>query len=121
MKKVIWLTLGLMFSAFTMSAQLPISSSDLKSISTTTKLSESQTEKVEKALLTDEDLQSKTIDYLKSNPETSKSVLDLASKSSGNTDLMKSILGNNSLATYAIDYISKNPKLLKQALKVVGL
>ncbi|MDO6760444.1 hypothetical protein Q4566_09570 [Tamlana sp. 2_MG-2023] len=118
MKKVVLLTIGLAFSAISMSAQsFPVKTSDLKAAAS----SDSQTEKIKEALMKDEDLQSKTIDYLKKDPETAKSVMDLASNSSSNSDLMKSILGDKSLTSHAIDYITKNPKLLKQALKVVGL
>ncbi|KAB1067679.1 hypothetical protein F6U93_08710 [Tamlana haliotis] len=121
MKKIVLLTIGLAFSAISMSAQsFPLKSSDIQAAGSS-QLSDSQTEKVKQALMKDEDLQSKTIDYLKKDPETAKSVMDLASNSSSNSNLMQSILGNKSLTDHAIDYITKNPKLLKQALKVVGL
>ncbi|WP_194766045.1 hypothetical protein [Tamlana sp. I1] len=120
MKKIVLSTLVLAFSTFALSAQsFPVKTSDLTE--SASNLSSGQEKQIKNALMNDKDLQSKTIDFLKSDPETSKSVLDLATKSSSNSDLMSSILGNKSLAAHAIDYITKNPKLLKQALKFVGM
>ena len=77
---------------------------------------------IKDALMKDEDLQKETIDYLKSNPDTAKSLTEIASKNKGsNKGIMKSILGDKDLTTAAIDYISKNPDLLNKAMKVIGM
>lgn len=124
MKKIL-LLLTVVFSTAALSAQtLPsVKSSDITKAVTesTPQLSSKQEDQIKKALMKDEDLQKETIDYLKSNPETTASIAKMAAKSSGNKGLMKSILGDKSLTAAAMDFISKNPDLLKKAMKIIGM
>jgi hypothetical protein len=70
----------------------------------------------------DKGLQEKTIDHLKSNPDTKDAIMNMASKNTGGLKgMIKSILGDKSLSQAAIDYISKNPALLQKAMKFVGM
>ncbi len=125
MKKVLFFTFIIGFSA-TLSAQtLPsVKTSDLnkdgiEAISKDTPNMEAQ---IKEALMKDDDLQKDTIDYLKSNPETTESLTGIVKENKGsNEGIMKSILGDKDLTTAAIDYISNNPELLSKAMKLVGM
>ena len=122
MKKVI-LTLAVAFSTVALSAQTLHSASSLTSAATesVSNMSVTQEKQVKNALLNDDSLQSQTLDYLKSDPETATSVAKLATKSSDSKGLMQSILGDKSLSSAAIDFITSNPELLSQAMKFVGM
>lgn len=125
MKKAL-LLLTLVFSTAAISAQsLPsVKSSDLTNAVTEAapQLSSKQESKIKSALMEDKDIQSQTIDFLKSNPDTASSLMGLAKANKGNNKgLMKSILGDKSLTQAAVDYISKNPALLQKAMKFVGM
>lgn len=77
---------------------------------------------IKTALMKDEGLQKNAINYLKSNPDTSKSLAGLLMKNDGSSSaIMKSILGDDKLTAVVIDYITKNPKLLKQATSLIGM
>jgi|TARA_B110000014_G_C19819157_1_gene424977 hypothetical protein len=77
---------------------------------------------IKSALMKDEDLQKTAISYLKSNPETSKSLTSLLLKNKGsNSAIMQSILGDEKLSSTLIKYIAKNPKLLKQVTSIIGM
>jgi len=79
-------------------------------------------DQIKTALMKDEGLQKETIKHLKSNPDTAKSLTNMAKKNSGSTKgIMKSILGDKDLTTAAIEYISSNPELLSKAMKVIGM
>ncbi len=110
----------------TLSAQtMPtVKTSDLKKtgIEAVSKEKPNMEAQIKSALMKDEDLQKETIKYLKSNPETTKSVTNMVKDNKGsNKGIMKAILGDKKLSTAAIDYISKNPKLLSKAMKVIGM
>lgn len=123
MKKVLFFTIALAFTTVsTLSAQtMPtLNSSDLKKAGT--ELSSGQTDQIKEALMKDKGLQEKTIDHLKSNPETKDALMGMAAKNTGGLKgLMKSVLGDKSLSQAAVDYISKNPDLLQKAMKIVGM
>ncbi|GGZ78751.1 hypothetical protein [Algibacter mikhailovii] len=123
MKKVLLFTMAVAFTAVSsLSAQtMPsVKSTDLKKAST--ELSSSQTDQIKEALMKDKGLQEKTIDHLKSNPDTKDALMGLAAKNAGGLKgLMKSVLGDKSLSQAAVDFISKNPDLLQQAMKIVGM
>ena len=127
MKKVLFFTIAIAFSAVSsLSAQtLPsVKSKDLTKATNdaVSQLSTKQTDQIKQALMKDEGLQEKTIDYLKSNPDTKDELVNLASKNTGGLKgMMKSILGDKSLSQTAIDYVSKNPDLLKKAMSIVGM
>jgi hypothetical protein len=127
MRKVLFFTIAIAFSAVSsLSAQtLPsVKSKDLTKVTSeaASQLSADQTDQIKQALMKDEGLQEKTIDYLKSNPDTKDELVNLASKNTGGLKgMMKSILGDKSLSQTAIDYISKNPDLLKKAMSIVGM
>ena len=77
---------------------------------------------IKSALMKDDNLQEKGISYLKSNPETSKSLTSLLLKNKGsNSAIMQSILGDEKLSSTLIEYIAKNPKLLKQVTSIIGM
>ncbi len=125
MKLFLSFTLIIAFS-MTLSAQtMPsVKASDLKKdgIEAVSKEKPNMEAQIKSALMKDEDLQKETIKYLKSNPETTKSLTSMVAKNKGsNKGIMKSILGDKKLSTAAIDYISKNPKLLEKAMKVIGM
>ncbi len=117
----------LVFFLFTMSLSAQnlnkLTNAADKAKSSITTNTEQVDKQISSALLKDEDLQTQTIDFLKSNVKTKPSVLDLISKNKGgsNKTLMKSILGDKNLAKVAIDYVKNNPDLLKKAMKIVGL
>ncbi|TNJ46138.1 hypothetical protein KFZ70_08810 [Tamlana fucoidanivorans] len=125
MKKVILFTIvALCATASSLVAQtLPsIKSSELTETVKSTDVSSKQEEQIKQALMKDEELQEKTINHLKSNPETKDAFMNLTTKNSGGLQgLMSSVLGDKSLTQAAIDYVSKNPDLLQKALKLVGL
>lgn len=125
MKKVLFFTFIMAFSA-TLSAQtLPsVKASDLNKdgIETLAKDNPNVEAQIKDALMKDEDLQKDTINYLKSNPETTKSLASMVTKNKGsNEGIMKSILGDKKLSAAAIDYISNNPELLSKAMKLIGM
>jgi len=123
MNKLLFFTFLFAFSA-TVSAQNLPSTKDMKkaAVETVSKDKVTVDDQVKKALMKDEGLQKETIDYLKKNPKTAKSVASMASESKGSTSgLMKSILGDKDLSTAAIEYITKNPELLNKAMKLVGM
>ena len=126
MKKNLFLLIAIAISTTAVSAQsLPsVKSSDLKKAATesTSSLSLKQTDQIKEALMKDKGLQEKTIDHLKSNPDTKDALIGMAAKNTGGLKgMMKSILGDKSLSQAAIDYVSKNPDLLQKAMKFVGM
>ena len=127
MKKVLFFTIAIAFSAVSsLSAQtMPtVKSSDLTKAGTdaVSKVSSEQTDQIKEALMKDKGLQEKTIDHLKSNPDTTDELMSLASKNTGGLKgMMKSVLGDKSLSQAAVDYISKNPELLQKAMSLVGM
>jgi ABC-type proline/glycine betaine transport system substrate-binding protein len=123
MIKLLFFTFLFAFTA-TVSAQKLPSTKDLKkdTLETVSKEKPNVDDQVKKALMKDEGLQKETINYLKSNPETAKSLAGMAVENKGsNSGLMKSILGDKDLSAAAIDFITKNPKLLNKAMKFVGM
>jgi hypothetical protein len=126
MKKSLFLLIAIAISTTAVSAQsLPsVKSSDLKKAATesTSSLSLKQTDQIKEALMKDKGLQEKTIDHLKTNPDTKDALIGMAAKNTGGLKgMMKSILGDKSLSQAAIDYVSKNPDLLQKAMKFVGM
>jgi hypothetical protein len=125
MKKYILLSLGLVFSASLSAQVLPkVSSNDLKKEATKMVSEENpdMESQIKSALMKDEGLQKDTINYLKSNPETTKSLIGLVKDNEGSYEgIMKSILGDKELTSMAVDYISKNPKLLRKAMKLIKM
>lgn len=125
MKKVLFLTLVIAFST-SVSAQITTSvkASDLKKqgLELVSKESPNLEAQIKDALMKDEGLQTETINYLKSNPETTKAMAGMAKSGNvSNRGIIKSILGDKDLSTVAIDYISNNPKLLSKAMKLIGM
>ncbi|MFT5847615.1 hypothetical protein [Psychroserpens sp.] len=123
MNKLLFFTFLFAFTA-TVSAQKVPSSKDLKkdALESVSKEKPNIDDQVKEALMKDEGLQKETIDYLKSNPETAKSLANMATENKGsNSGLMKSILVDKDLSAAAIDFITKNPKLLNKAMKLVGM
>lgn len=111
-------------TALTAQSLPSVKSKDLTKAATesVSSLSSKQETQIKNALMKDDELQGKTIDFLKSNPETASSLMGMAKANKGNNKgLMKSILGDKSLTQAALDYISKNPALLKKAMKFVGI
>ena len=101
-----------------------VKSSDLTKAGTdaVSKVSSEQTDQIKEALMKDKGLQEKTLDYLKSNPDTKDALMGMAAKNAGGLKgLMKSVLGDKSLSQAAVDYISKNPDLLQKAMSLVGM
>ncbi len=118
MYKILFFSASLAFST-SLSAQIipSVKKPNLKStaVETVAKQDGNLDGQIKTALMKDESLQTKALDYLKSNPETTKSFTGLLSKNKGgNSSLMKSVLGDKKLTATVIDYISNNPKLLKQ-------
>lgn len=127
MTKFLFLAFIFTFSV-TLSAQKSLSgsASDLQKNDKVEAVSKKQksdlTGQIKKALMNDSDVQNSTIDYLKSNPNTIKSLTSILSKNKGsNKGIMKSILGDKKLSAAAIEYVRKNPELLKKAMKFVGM
>ena len=127
MKKVLFFAIAIAFSAVSsLSAQtLPsVNTKDLSKAGTdaVSQVSSKQTDQIKEALMKDKGLQEKTIDHLKSNPETKDALMGMAAKNTGGLKgMMKSILGDKSLSQAAVDYVSKNPDLLQKAMKLVGM
>lgn len=125
MKKVLFFACTLAFSVSLSAQTLPdVNANDIKNadIETISKENPNLEAQIQDALMKDDGLQKETIDYLKSNPETTKSLANILTKNSGsNEGIMKSILGDKDLATAAIDYISSNPELLSKAMKIIGM
>ena len=127
MKKVLFFAIAIAFSAVSsLSAQtLPsVNTKDLSKAGTdaVSQVSSKQTDQIKEALMKDKGLQEKTIDHLKSNPETKDALMGMAAKNTGGLKgMMKSVLGDKSLSQAAVDYISKNPDLLQKAMKLVGM
>ena len=127
MKKVLFFAIAIAFSAASsVSAQtLPsVSTKDLNKAGSdaVSQVSSSQTDQIKEALMKDKGLQEKTIDHLKSNPDTKDALMGMAAKNTGGLKgLMKSVLGDKSLSQAAIDYVSKNPDMLKKAMSLVGM
>ena len=123
MNKFLFFTFLFAFTAAVSAQKLP-STKDFKkeALETVSKEKPNVEDQVKKALMKDEGLQKETINYLKSNPKTAKSLAVMSTDSKGSkSGLMKSILGDKDLSTAAIDFITKNPKLLNKAMKLVGL
>ncbi|WP_296312203.1 hypothetical protein [Winogradskyella sp. UBA3174] len=123
MNKFLFFTFLFAFTA-TISAQKlpPVKSIKKDAVASVSKEKPNVDDQVKKALMKDEGLQKETIDYLKSNPETAKSLAGIATKNKGsNKGIMKSILGDKDLSTAAVEFITKNPKLLNKAMKLVGM
>ena len=122
MKNYFFILTVLLFSFSVTAQDLPtkkMSEMSKSALSTNTKDVNKQ---IASALLKDEGLQKKAISYLKDNPDTKTSLLDMISKNKGSSSsLMKSILDNKELSMAAINYIKDNPKLLKKAMKIIGL
>ncbi|MGB5355927.1 MAG: hypothetical protein WBN11_04460 [Eudoraea sp.] len=125
MKKVLFFTFIMAFSASLSAQTVPgINTSDVKKsgMDAVSKENPNMDAQIKDALMKDEGLQKETIDYLKSNPETTKSLTNIAAENKGsNQGIMKAILGDKDLASAAIDFISKNPELLSKAMKVIGM
>ncbi|WP_136480116.1 hypothetical protein [Cognatitamlana onchidii] len=128
MKKVLFFAIAIAFSTVsTLSAQtLPsVNTKDLNKAGkdvVAQASSSNQADQIKEALMKDKELQEKTIDHLKSNPDTKDALMGLATKNTGGLKgLMKSVLGDKSLTQAAIDYVSSNPDLLQKALKLVGM
>ena len=125
MKKILVFTLAMAFTA-SMSAQINISTDGAKAKKEVTKVYSADSAglegQIKSALIKDEGLQRSAMNYLKSNPETAKSMLSAATKSEGSsTALIKTVLGNKELTAAAIEYISSNPELLSRAMKIIGM
>ncbi len=76
---------------------------------------------IKTALMKDEGLQKKAFEFLKSNPDTSKSFAGLLLDNKGSkSSLMKSVLGNKKLASVVIDYVANNPDLLKKVTSFIS-
>lgn len=125
MKKNLFFTFIVAFSTALSAQTLPsVKTSDLKKdgMEALSKDKPNVDSQIKDALMKDEDLQKETINYLKSNPETAKSVAGMVTKNKGsNKGIMKSILGDKNLSTAAIEYISSNPELLSKAMKIIGM
>lgn len=130
MKKVLFFAIAIAFSTVsTLSAQtLPsVNTKDLNkagkdAVAEASASASSQTDQIKEALMKDKELQEKTIDHLKSNPETKDALMGMAAKNTGGLKgLMKSVLGDKSLSQAAVDYVTKNPDLLQKAMKLVGM
>jgi len=125
MKKFLFFTFILVFSVSVSAQTIPsLNSTDAKKagLEAVSKDNSKMDGQIKNALMKDEGLQKETIKYLKSNPDTAKSMVGMDKKSGGSSQgIMKSILGDKTLASAAIEYISSNPKLLNQAMKLVGM
>ncbi|MFT4847700.1 MAG: hypothetical protein ACI83B_000221 [Sediminicola sp.] len=125
MKKYLIFTFIIAFSASLSAQTMPsLNSSDAKKagLEAVSKEKPNMEGQIKDALSKDEGLQKETINYLKNNPDTAKSVASMAKKSGGsNKGLMKSILGDKDLTSAAIEYISSNPELLSKAMKIIGM
>ncbi|WP_034059157.1 hypothetical protein [Lacinutrix jangbogonensis] len=124
MKKILFFTFIFAFSASLSAQQLSkVSASDLKKdgMEAISKEKPNLESQIKSALMKDEDLQKDTINYLKSNPDTAKSLTSIVLKNKESINgIMKSILGDNVLSKVAVDYISENPELLKKVMKLIG-
>lgn len=125
MKKVLFFTFAMAFTA-SLSAQIVPSMDSVKekteALESVTSDKSDVANQIKGALMKDKDLQAEALGYLKSNPDTAKSMLKMATKSGGsNMDLIKTVLGNKDLTAAAIEYISSNPKLLSKAMKIIGM
>ena len=125
MYKTIIFSAALAFS-ISLSAQIAPSikkpSLNTESIEAVSKQDVKLDKQIKTALLKDQDLQKTAINYLKSNPETSKSLTGLLMKSKGSSNgIMESVLGDEKLSAKLISYISNNPALLKKVTSIIGL
>lgn len=123
MNKIVLFSIALAFSA-SLSAQIipSVKKTDLKksSIEAISKQDVNLDSQIENALMKDEGLQKNALDFLKTNPDTSKSLTGLLlNNKDSNSSLMKAVLGDKKLAATVIDYVSKNPKLLKQVTSLM--
>ena len=124
MYKILFFSAALAFSTSLSAQVIPsVKKADLKksALGSVSKQDTNLDGQIKTALIEDKDLQQNALDYLKSNPETTKSFAGLLSKNKGgNSSLMKSVLGDKKLTATVIDYISKNPKLLKQVTSFIS-
>jgi hypothetical protein len=125
MKKFLFFTFILAFSV-SLSAQTKpsVKVSDMKKDATiaVSQQKPNYDAQITKALMKDEGLQKDTIDYLKSNPETKKSLTSVMKSNKGsNAGMMKAILGDKKLSAAAIDYIKTNPTLFEKAMKLTAM
>ena len=86
MKKVLFFAFMMAFSASLSAQTVPgINTSDVKKsgMDAVSKENPNMDAQIKDALMKDEGLQKETIDYLKSNPETTKSLTNIAAKNKG--------------------------------------
>ncbi len=100
-----------------------LSKEDLN-VTKTNVLSSEKTEmhsQISDALLRDDDLQSKAVNYLKNNKATKGAMMELFKQDKiDSKSLMNSILSDESLSTTLMDWVMGDSKMLEQVRSITG-
>ena len=125
MKTVFLLFFALVFTMSLSAQNMPsVNTEDVKAASMQAAADQNpdMTAQIKEALMKDEGIQKETLDYLKSNPETTSAITKIIQDNKDSIDqIMKSVLGDSALTSAAVDWIANNPEMLNKVMKFAGM